>query len=82
MTGLELKSQRVALGLSQREAANLIGCSYPHLSNLENGHRPIFPEMEKRIQRALFKEKAPLWFEPEGEDFGVLFVWQLEKEAV
>lgn len=36
-----LRKDREAAGLTRRQLAALIGCSRSHLSNVENGHRPV-----------------------------------------
>ena len=44
-----LKHLRVQSGISQAELAEMLGCSVPYLSYLENGHRTISFEMFIRI---------------------------------
>lgn len=45
----KLKHLRVQSGISQAELAEMLGCSVPYLSYLENGHRTISFEMFIRI---------------------------------
>lgn len=48
MTAKELKKYREAAGLTQQGASKLLGVSQTYLSLLENGDRPVTPELEKR----------------------------------
>jgi len=47
--GLILRANRTNQDLSQRELAKLIGISQHHVSEMENGKRPIGKEMAKRF---------------------------------
>jgi hypothetical protein len=48
-----LRGARVREGLTQRELSRLIGVPQRHLSEMENGKRPIGKEMAKRLAQAL-----------------------------
>lgn len=45
----KIKHLRIQSGISQGELAELLGCSIPYLSFLENGHRTISFEMFIRV---------------------------------
>jgi len=51
MNSNELKSGRLAKGLSQVEAANRLGVSQPYLAMLESGRRRLTPEFARRAMR-------------------------------
>ncbi len=47
--GLALKSNRIKKEISQKDLAKAIGISQHHISEMENGKRPIGKEMAKRF---------------------------------
>lgn len=47
----DLKLTRRAHGWSQKEAAARLGLSQPYLSMLENGNRPLSPQLARRVAR-------------------------------
>jgi len=51
--GRILKARRVYLRISQRDYADRIGISYPHLCNIENGHADPTIGMAKKIAKGL-----------------------------
>lgn len=51
MTGPEFREARQQLEWTQKEAAAKLGLSQPYLSLLENGVRPVTPELVSRVSR-------------------------------
>lgn len=49
LVGRRLAATRVALGLTQEEMADLLGCSRQAVSHYENGSRKMTPQMAVRI---------------------------------
>jgi plasmid maintenance system antidote protein VapI len=47
--GLTLRKNRLTEGLTQQELADAIGIFSHHVSEMENGKRPIGKEMAKRL---------------------------------
>lgn len=48
-----LRGSRYKEGLTQKQLAELIGIPQRHISEMENGKRPIGKEMAKRLGKAL-----------------------------
>jgi len=51
--GVCLRASRTKEGLTQKELADLVGIPQRHISEMENGKRPIGKEMAKRLGKAL-----------------------------
>lgn len=51
--GVMVKGGRVKEGLTQAQLAALVGIPQRHVSEMENGKRPIGKEMAKRLGKAL-----------------------------
>jgi len=51
--GVCLRASRTKEGLTQKQLADLIGIPQRHISEMENGKRPIGKEMAKRFGKAL-----------------------------
>ena len=47
MIAEKLRSAREALGMSQKELAELCGIEQPHISAYENGRIPTIPTLQK-----------------------------------
>jgi len=54
--GHALRGLRSREGLTQKQLADLIGAKPSHISEMENGKRPIGRDMAKRLARALRTE--------------------------
>lgn len=60
MTPGKMKTIRTKAGLSQRELARQVGCTFQHMSRMENGHRPITKPYElamRYVCERKFREK-------------------------
>ena len=53
VTGLDLKILRIRAGLKQLEVAQKVGMHPTALSLIENGWRPLTPELAERIIAAI-----------------------------
>jgi ribosome-binding protein aMBF1 (putative translation factor) len=53
LPGRSLRGARAKEGLTQRELAHRTGIPQRHISEMENGKRPIGKEMAKRLGKAL-----------------------------
>jgi transcriptional regulator with XRE-family HTH domain len=53
--GNVIRNARKEAQLSVRAMANLIGISHTHLTRIENGERPLTPELSKRHAQALIQ---------------------------
>lgn len=53
LSGRLLRGGRVKEGLTQAQLATLVGIPQRHVSEMENGKRPIGKEMAKRLGAAL-----------------------------
>ena len=53
LTGKALAGVRYREGLTQMKLAELVGIPQRHISEMENGKRPIGKEMAKRLGKAL-----------------------------
>jgi DNA-binding XRE family transcriptional regulator len=53
LPGVCLRGSRYREGLTQKQLAELIGLPQRHISEMENGKRPIGKEMAKRLGKAL-----------------------------
>lgn len=54
MNRLELRAIRERYGYSLRQVANAADMSHPYLQQLENGTKPLKPELQARILNALY----------------------------
>ena len=54
MNRLELRAIRERYGDSLRQVANAADMSHPYLQQLENGTKPLKPELQARILNALY----------------------------
>lgn len=50
---MQIKEARIKLGISQKEAADMVNVSQPAYSNIENGRRRPSPEVAQRIAKVL-----------------------------
>ena len=50
---MQFKEARIKLGISQKEAADMVNVSQPAYSNIENGRRRPSPEVAQRIAKVL-----------------------------
>lgn len=53
LPGICLRRSRYKEGLTQKQLADMIGIPQRHISEMENGKRPIGREMAKRLGKAL-----------------------------
>ena len=53
LPGVCLRGGRYREGLTQKQLADMIGIPQRHISEMENGKRPIGKEMAKRLAKAL-----------------------------
>jgi len=53
LPGVCLRGSRYKEGMTQKQLANMIGIPQRHISEMENGKRPIGREMAKRLGKAL-----------------------------
>lgn len=53
MNRVELRSIRERYGYSLRKVAQAADMSHPYLQQLENGTKPLNPELQARIMQAL-----------------------------
>jgi len=53
LPGVCLRGSRYKEGITQKLLANMIGIPQRHISEMENGKRPIGKEMAKRLGKAL-----------------------------
>ena len=53
LPGVCLRGGRYREGLTQKQLADMIGIPQRHISEMENGKRPIGKEMAKRLGKAL-----------------------------
>jgi DNA-binding XRE family transcriptional regulator len=53
LPGVCLRGSRYREGLTQKKLADMIGIPQRHISEMENGKRPIGKEMAKRLGKAL-----------------------------
>ena len=51
--GLALRGLRLREGLTQKQVAEMVGAKASHISEMENGKRPIGKGMAKRLAKAL-----------------------------
>ena len=58
MNRFTLVSMRLKAGLKQWELARLLNMSQTSLCDLERGRRPITPEIEEKIRRAIDAAKC------------------------
>lgn len=58
MNRFSLVSMRLKAGLKQWELAQLLNMSQTSLCDLERGRRPITPEIEEKIRRAIDAAKC------------------------
>lgn len=58
MNGHEVKRRRVALGLNQKQLADRIGVSQPHVSNIENGRAFADKTTVRRLRQVLGSDAA------------------------
>lgn len=54
--GAEVRTARVAKGLTGKDAAELVGLSQPQLSRIENGHQEFFTDKGKDLLTELMRE--------------------------
>ena len=50
---MQIKEASIKLGISQKEAADMVNVSQPAYSNIENGRRRPSPEVAQRIAKVL-----------------------------
>jgi len=53
LPGVCLRGSRYKEGLTQKQLAEFVGIPQRHISDMENGKRPIGKEMAKRLGKAL-----------------------------
>lgn len=51
--GADIRERRISLGMRRKELAHLIGKSYAHVANIENGHTTAAPETLTDIAKVL-----------------------------
>jgi len=65
--GARIRTERLAVGLTQTEAARLLGISRPFLSGIEHGHRVASPDLLRAICRWRGADVSELLFGPEQD---------------